>query len=355
MKFNNPTIWDVAKEAGVSISTVSNALTGRKNVSEDLRLRIDGAVKKLGYRADPAASSLKSRSSHMIGFIVPSIDSAFFPAVIRGMQAVLEERGYVINFYATGFHEAAEKQYVRMLMAARADAIILGSVSRDREYLRSLASLEAGGKPIPVVALEQNLTGCSLSSVYIDNRAGGRMAAEHLLEMGVRRPAHILGLEDAPWSAERWEGFREAFAEAGIDLSAESVRAGGFTLEGGYRAAGQLIRSDRQYDGIFAANDLSAAGCLQALLERGIRVPEDIRLIGFDNIDLSALTAVPITSVDVPKGQLGKEAGYAVLRAMENGAVEDISLPLTLIRRRSTDPRCASDSFLQALRGPAEE
>ncbi len=333
------TIWDVAREAGVSIASVSNALTGKNKVSDETRRKIDEAAARLGYSPDPAASSLKTNHSHVIGLIVPSIDSAFFPAVIRGLSRVLGENGYIINFYSTGFNEAVEEKYIRTLLAGRADGIILDSVSEKEDFLRSLTGLTHGKKKVPVIALERDLTPFGLTSVWADNRLGGRLAAEHLAAKGVKRPAHIYGLRAAPWSRDRYEGFREGLAEAGVPFDENRVGDGGFTLEGGYAAAEELLRDGRRFDGLFAANDLSAIGAMKAMERHGLRIPEDAALIGFDDIDASALTTPSVTTIHVPKTELGKQAGEAVMRAVEGSEdVGSIRLPLTLVGRRSSDP-----------------
>ena len=331
------TIWDVAKEAGVSISSVSNALNGKNKVSEKTRERIDAAVKKLGYTVDPAASSLKSRSTRVIGLIVPSIDSAFFPAVIGGLQGVLEKNGNIINFNSTDFSEGDEEKYVKTLLDANADGLIIDSVSRRESFLSSLSGLSNGKKRVPVIALERDLTGLGLTSVYADNYKGGRMAAEHLLSRGSKHPAHIFGRPTAPWSHERLKGFLDVLGESGIEFSDRHLTNGGFSLSGGRKAAEQLL-SVGGFDAIFAANDLSAVGAMQALLQSGVRVPEDVRLIGFDNTYVTSLTTPTLSTIDLSKKRLGKEAGEAVLRALSGEkSAEHIELPLTLICRRSSE------------------
>ena len=331
------TIFDVAEEAGVSISTVSNALTGKKKVSAETRERIDAAVRKLGYSTDPAASSLKSRHSHIIGLVVPSIDSAFFPAVISGLQSVLEENGYIINFYATGFNAAVEEKYIQTLLHSRADGIILDSVSTDRNFLRSVTSLGSSRKNVPVIALERDLTDLGLTSIYADNYRGGKMAALHLAEKGAGRIAHIVGLAAAPWSHDRHAGYRDGLEEAGLSYDPKLVVQGDFSLLGGYRATEELLGSGEKFDAIFAANDLMAVGVIKALCAHGIRVPEDVFIVGFDNTYVAALTTPPVTTIDIPKYQLGVQAGEAVMRALETGETgERICLPLRLMERRST-------------------
>lgn len=338
MIYMNSTIWDVAREAGVSISSVSNALNGKKNVSDETRKKIDEAVKKLGYIADPAASSLKTKSSHIIGLILPSIDSAFFPAVISGLQNALEKNGYIINFYFTGFNKKVEEKYIRTLLSNRADGIILDSVNCDESFLGSVTSLRYGKKRVPVIAIERNLTHLGLTSVFADNHLGGMMAAEHLAACGVRKPAHIFGLEAAPWSSERFEGFKSGLAQAGIEFDPSLLARGDFSLTGGNAAAGKLLSDGREFDGLFASNDLSAVGAMQALAEYGRRVPEDTAIIGFDNTYVTSLTTPAISTINIPKQRLGEEAGAAVIRAIESGgSVEKIELPLTLIERRSTE------------------
>ncbi len=331
------TIRDVAREAGVSIASVSNALNGKKKVSDETQARIEEAVKRLGYVADPTASSLKSGSSHIIGLIVPSIDSAFFPAVIAGLQSTLERRGYIINFYATDFVAENEKKYLSALLASKVSGIIIDSVSTSRAFLSSLSGLSSAKRRIPVIALERDLTEFGLTSVFTDSFAGGRLAAEHLLSMGVRHPAHISGRASAPWSHDRLDGFCSVLSEAGIALPSELIESGDFTLDGGYSAASRLMARDGSIDGIFAANDLSAVGAMRALLDVGRRIPEDIALVGFDNTYITSLTTPTVSTVEIPKDKFGSLVGEAVIRAIEgSGAVERIELAARLIERASS-------------------
>ena len=332
------TIFDVAQEVGVSIATVSNALTGKKKVSEATRAKIDAAVQKLGYTADPAASSLKSCNSRIIGLIVPSIDNAFFPAVIRGLSSVLEPSGYIINFYSTGFHAEMEEKYIHTLLNLRADGIILDSVSRDERFLRSLASLKFGKKRVPVVALERDLTGLGMTSIYSDNHYGGKLAATHLAKRGAKHVAHVRGPETAPWSQDRYEGFRAGLREAGLSENPALVVDGDFTLQGGRLAAEQLLASGVPFDAVFAANDLMAIGVIKTLMAHGLRVPEDVLVVGFDNTYVAALTTPPVTTVDLPQHHLGEQAGHAIMKAIASGGVEQHCLPLSLIERRSSNP-----------------
>lgn len=344
------TIFDVAREAGVSIASVSNALTGKKKVSAETRERILAAVARLGYEVDPLASSLKSRSSHIIGFIVPSIDSAFFPAVIGGLQSVLEKAGYTINFYATDFTAEREEKAIRSLLAGRADGIVLDSVSTDETFLRSLSALEYNKKRVPVIALERDLTRLGLSSIYADNHRGGCLAAAHLATRGVRHPAHICGRISAPWSKDRLDGFAEGLTAAGLYLDPALTVRGDFSLHGGYLAAEQLIATGIPFDSVFAANDLMAVGAIKALTAHGLRVPEDVVVVGFDNTYISALTSPPVTTVDIPKRRLGEEAGAAILRAIETPSeCERIPLPLQLIERRSSNPLMPADPIIEGF------
>jgi len=344
------TIFDVAREAGVSIASVSNALTGKKKVSAETRERILAAVARLGYEVDPLASSLKSRSSHIIGFIVPSIDSAFFPAVIGGLQSVLEKAGYIINFYATDFTAEREEKAIRSLLAGRADGIVLDSVSTDETFLRSLSALEYSKKRVPVIALERDLTRLGLSSIYADNHRGGRLAAAHLAARGVQHPAHICGRISAPWSKDRLDGFAEGLTAAGLSLDPALTVRGDFSLHGGYLAAEQLIATGIPFDSVFAANDLMAVGAIKALTAHGLRVPEDVAVVGFDNTYISALTSPPVTTVDIPKRRLGEEAGAAILRAIQTPSeCERIPLPLQLIERRSSNPLMPADPIIEGF------
>ena len=163
------------------------------------------------------------------------------------------------------------------------------------------------------------------------------MAAKHLVQKGAQHPAHIYGLQDAPWSHDRHDGFRDCLQQKGV-YDPQLVVKSDFSLTGGYQAAEQLIHCGKKFDAIFAANDLMAAGAIKALALHNIRVPEDVIVVGFDNTYVATLTSPPITTINLPKIQLGIESGKAIIRMIENSpAVERICLPLTLMERRSSN------------------
>lgn len=341
-----PSIKDVAEMAGVSISTVSNVIRGTKYVSPELRTRIQGAIQQLGYEVNPIASGLKSRSTMTIGVVITNIHRIFFPQLIRGIQELCTRHGFNLVYYDSADRLDKEQQYVRQLKHSWVDAIILDSVApeHERTYLKELSEIEHRRKRVPVISLERRLTAQGISSVVVDNRLGGRLATRHLLEMGCRKPAFISGPMDSCMVRDRFAGFREELERDGLDFADQRMGLGDFSPQSGYQAMSSLLARGVEIDGLFAANDQMAIGALKALKERGLRVPDDIRMVGFDNTFVASIVEPSLTTIHVPKYRMGQEAARLALEAVAaRGEVEEhrpqlVELPVDLIVRRSTSP-----------------
>jgi len=337
-------IKDVAKLAGVSISTVSNTISGTKFVSTPLKKRVREAIKELDYEVNPVASSLKSKSTKSIGVVIPDVSKIFFPQLIKGIQDYTSQKGYNFVLCSTNDDFEKEKSFVRMLESNWIDGIILDSVSNfnDSRYVGFLAKLGGRGKSIPVVSLERKVVGGDIRSVSIDNYAGGRMAVRHLIECGCRKVAHITGPSYCSMANERFRGYKDELKDNGLTCSNKRVVNGDFFPIRGYDAMNELLAGGIEIDGVFAANDQMAVGALKAMKEHGYRVPEDIKLAGFDNTFVSSLVEPALTTVDVPIYKMGTAAAKLLITQIngrEGGGVEDVLLPINLIVRQSTGPK----------------
>jgi len=334
-------IKDVARLAGVSIATVSHVTRGTKYVSEPLRKRVFKAIETLGYEVNPVASGLKSKNTRVIGIVLSSLNSVFFPPVVRGIEDVISKRGYRLTFCNTGFSDKREREVVRMLRGSWVDGIILDSVAdfKDSEYVQFLARLGMPKKRIPVVSLERKVDDSAILSVRIDNYEGARMSVRHLVERGCRRIVHIAGPEFCSMANDRLCGFREEMAEQGLGVGPKAVVRGDFSPEQGYVAMGRLLKANPELDGVLSANDQMAIGAIKALQEHGRRIPEDVKIAGFDNIFVSSLIEPSLTTIDVPRYEMGRAAAGLLLDRLTNpeAELEDVLLPIRLVVRHSTD------------------
>lgn len=305
-------ITDVAARAGVSVGTVSNVLNGRATVSAAAAERVRAAIDALGYVRNDAARQLRAGRSRSIALIVLDAGNPFFAAVARGAEARAADDGYVVLLGSSGADPDHERLYLDQFREQRVAGVLLTPADADGDVVERLAA--AG---IPVVLVDEQMHGSDVCAVSVDDVEGGHLAVAHLLARGRRRIAFVAGPLTTRQVADRLAGARRAVAEvdgAGLEV----IEADAMTVLAG-RAAGERVRerADRP-DAVFAANDLLAVGVLQALTMLGdIRVPDDIALVGYDDIDFAAATVVPLTSVRQPAEALGSTAVDLLLRQLD--------------------------------------
>ncbi|MEJ1154319.1 LacI family DNA-binding transcriptional regulator [Microbacterium marmarense] len=330
-------IDEVARRAGVSTATVSRALSGRGNVSAPTRVRVETAAAQLGYVVSASASSLASGRMRNIGVLVPYIDRWFFSTVLSGIATALMRRGYDITLYNLTADRAERRDlFQTFLRRQRVDGIVAISIELDATETELLRQLK-----LPVIAIGG--PNPQLTTLTVDDVAVARLATEHLLTLGHREIAHIGANPefdiDFHVPTQRRLGFEHALADAGIAAEAALYEPADFTIEGGFRAAKQLLgKPGVSPSAIFAASDEMAIGALLAARELGYRVPDDLSVVGIDGHDLGEF--FNLTTVDqFPLGQ-GERAAEALLRELEPSACDPLqeptSLPYELIVRGST-------------------
>ncbi|MEV7767963.1 LacI family DNA-binding transcriptional regulator [Microbacterium sp. NPDC086615] len=307
-------IKDVAAHAGVSVGTVSNVLNARDTVSPGVVERVRASIDALGYVRNDAARQLRAGRSRAIALIVLDVGNPFFAAVARGAEARAAADGYVVLLGSSGADADQERLYLDQFREQRVAGVLLTPADAGGDVVEHLAA--AG---IPVVLVDEQTAGDDVCTVSVDDVEGGYLAVAHLLSRGRRRIAFVAGPLTTRQVADRLAGARRAVAE--VDgASLEVIETDAMTVLAG-RAAGEGLRerSDRP-DAVFAANDLLAVGVLQALTMLGdIRVPDDIALVGYDDIDFAAATVVPLTSVRQPAEALGSTAVDLLLRQLDGG------------------------------------
>jgi len=328
------TIEDVAAQAGVSIATVSRVVNGRYGVSARTIERVQGIIDELGYESSLVARSLRSQHTNVVAILVSGIEP-FSAELLKGAARALQDTGFELIVYSGGMsgQEGWERRSLSRLSGTLADGIIL--VTPTVVEVRTHQ---------PVVAVDPHVGGSSLPTVTAQNLEGARAATRHLVALGHRRIAFLAGRPDLESARRREAGYREALAEAGIAFDPDLVRVGAFTEETARVPAHELLTLPDRPTAVFAANDLSAIEVLRTAAELGLSVPDDVSVVGFDNIPESALTDPPLTTVDQSIQALGQEAVRLLLDLIEHpdraaGAdPAQVTLPTELVVRRSTRP-----------------
>jgi LacI family transcriptional regulator len=325
----------IAAELGVSITTISKVLNNHADIGPATRARVLARVEELGYRPNAVARSLTLRRTHTVGVIIPDLMHSFFVEIVAGLEAIAAERGYGVLICASGEDPKRERAALEMLRARQVDGIVLASATAtsNTALLRDLVSHGAALVMIdrddhPRVACHRVLT---------DDVKVGRLATEHLLSRARRSIAHLAGPPIAH-AQRRVQGYREALAAARGRIRPPRVVQGGFMEADGYRAMTALLQSSR-VDGVFAANDPSAIGAMRAIWDAGLRVPDDISVVGAGDVAYSDLIRVPLTTVRWSKRDLGQQAAALILDEMEaTGKVRPrrVIIPPELVVRESS-------------------
>ncbi len=303
------TIKDVARESGVNISTVSRALNNGYGVNAQTRELVVSVARRLNYRPNSVARGLVTGRSHSVGLIVSDIRNPFFADVARGAADAARSENCDLVLCNSDLDAARQMGYMQSLLEKRVDGILMNSVSALRpEEQKQLA--ECG---VPIVLLNRSESSRAFSTVAADNEGGGALAAQHLLDLGHRNIAHITGPSQHGNLSDRTRGFVQTLMKAPVPVVPQ-VLHGAFDFEGARTLTHQLLDRHPKTTAIFAANDVMAFGVVRAALDRGLKIPGDLSLIGFDNIEFSSIIQPPLTTIHQPKYEMGHAAVEILLR-----------------------------------------
>lgn len=308
------TLEQVAARAGVSPSTVSRILNGTATVSELKRAAVDEAIRTLGFRPNPVARGLAGGRTMSIGVVTQRISSPFYGEALSGIEVALEAAGYVPLFVSGNWNEVDERKAIETLLSRRVDGVI---VLAGRLGNAELAALSTS---VPMVVVGRQVAGERLFSFSFDNRAGARLATEHLLSLGHRRIALLLGDLVHDDAIDRQNGYLDALAAAGIPVDAELVVQSDYTEAGGMLAVSRLLERDAAFSAIFSSNDQMAYGAILGLARRNLRVPDDVSIVGFDDLIMSRYTMPPLTTVRHAVYETGVQAAAAMLALLQGEA-----------------------------------
>jgi LacI family transcriptional regulator len=326
------TIRDVAKEAGVSVATVSRVINEKGYVHKDTKRKVLDAIRKLNFQPNPVARGLASKKTGTIAVILPDIMNPFFSTLARAVEDTARSMQYTVIFCNSDDQRPKEQDYIRILQKKYIDGIIFAShhlQEKDVAYMRE--------NEIPFIVLDRAPTQKGCQVIRVNNFKGAVIATEHLLEIGCQKIAHIAGPQSLLTARERLNGYLETVKDLPW-FQSDFIVESDFSLEGGKQAALRLITNHPDVDGIFVGNDLMAIGVLKTLFRLGYRVPEDIAVCGFDGIELTEMTEPELTTIVQPIYELGKMAVVQLLDQIKGKKTihSYIELDVHLVQRAST-------------------
>ena len=326
----------IAGELGVSITTVSKALNNHDDIGRATRARVLAKVAELGYQPNAVARSLSTRRTRTLGIVIPDLMHSFFVEIIAGFEPVASARGYGLLLCSSNEDATKERAELDLLRQRQVDGVVLASAnaSGNTDLLQRLTSLGIG----LVMIDRDDHPGVTCDRVVTDDEEVGRLATSHLLAQGYRRIAHIAG-PPIVHARRREDGYRTALMAAGVRPKGEWVVRGGFMETDGYRAMTKLLGRKSRVDAVFATNDPAAIGAMKAIWDAGLRVPEDVAMVGVGNIALGDLLRVPLTTVSWSRQEEGRLAAELLLDRIGHpsaAAPRRVVVPPELIVRRSS-------------------
>jgi LacI family transcriptional regulator len=312
------TLRDVAKYCGVSTATVSAVVNGAEWVSPGTRVRVQRAVDEMGYRPNQFARGLKTQRGYAVGVIVSDLTNPFFTEIVRSLSHALREDGKALFLCDSDHRFDLAETHLRMLSDGHIVGLVLMGDSVPEEMLRRYLRRRAH---VPIVSIEREYDVEGVSELLVDSELGAYTATRHLIGQGYRRIAMIGGPEQGPGSATyarilRRRGYDRALAEAGLDLDPRLLAQGNFRYAGGQQAMRRLLSAGGAPEAVFAANDMMALGAMSVIRDAGLRIPDDIAVVGFDDIPIAALTAPGLTTMAMPKSELGRAAAATLSRLL---------------------------------------
>lgn len=326
------TLERVAEEAGVSPSTVSRILNGTARVRDSKVRAVEAAIAKLQFKPNPVARSLARGKSMSVGVVTQAIDSPFYGVALAGVEKGLLRGGYSPLFVSGDWLEEHERRCVDHLLGRRVDGIILLTSRLPDAELASLA------RTVPLVVTGRPVKGDRIYCLDVDSTPGARIATEYLIGLGHRRIAFVSGPPDHPDARQRLAGYKAALAAARIPFTSRLVVAGDYREAGGFAALNALLDARVRFSAVFAANDQTAYGVMLALHRRGLGVPRDVSVVGFDDLPTSEFVVPPLTTVHRYTDEIGERAAEATIDLIERRTPRARVSPATLAIRESTRP-----------------
>lgn len=316
---------DVAKKAEVSIATVSRVINNGSNVNEVTRARVLNAIKELKYQPSRVAKRLRSKSSssNLIGVLIPDIQNPFYVDVLRGIEDVTYENNYALIMCNFQQDEKKEKLYLDILQSESIDGLIAAPAHEHDAKVINLVK-----KGLPIVCFDRGLTGVDVDVVLVNNQEGAFKAVDHLIKCGYKRIAHISGLEQLPSSQQRNKGYQEALTKNGLPFDPELIKYGDSKHDSGVKLCEELLSLPEPPDAIFTGNNLMTLGALETIHKRGVKIPEDVAIVGFDDMYWSISLNPPLTAVYQPAYEIGRRSGELLIQRIKDPGRPSIQMIL---------------------------
>jgi LacI family transcriptional regulator len=328
------TIKDVARKAGVAPSTVSRVINDKGYVSPEAKKRVQDAVEELKFRPNSLARGLGGGQTQTIALILPDITNIFFPAIARSVEDAAMVQDYTVILCNSENDPVHEEEYLRILEQKSVDGIVIAGTGPKGSHIR-----RAIKKGIPIVLIDRRLDGAVVDSVFCDNAAGSYLAVNHLLDEGHREVAFLGGPMDISTTREREDGYKLAHQERGLAVDRNLIRYGEFKYESGFQQMNEILNEGRRPTAVFAANDMLAIGANRAIEANNLKIPDDISLVGYDDILWAALEKPPLTTVAQPIYRMGMTACELLLERINGPEAREprqIVLKPELVIRQST-------------------
>lgn len=328
---------DIAQIVGVSVMTVSKALRDEPDVSTATKAKIKKLAQDMGYVPDSSAQGLRTKTTRLLGLLIPSTTNPIYARIVYALEERAHELGYDLIIAHTLNQPEREELCLRRLLSRRVDGLFITPVYRFEAEARIYQ--EIATRKIPTVLLGPPAPFCrNFPAIEIEELVASYNVTKHLLQLGHKQIAYLTGPPAAPWAHERFEGYRRALREAGIDADDRLVFQSGSTIEDGTRAALQMLNEGCQPTAIQSVSDLVAIGCADTLLQQGIKIPEDISIAGFGNVLMAEYFRVPLTTVSQPKFRLGIAAIETMMKLIQGEPIQLKRLTADLVERKSSAP-----------------
>ncbi|HZL77300.1 MAG TPA: LacI family DNA-binding transcriptional regulator [Candidatus Limnocylindrales bacterium] len=328
---------DIAQLIGVSVMTVSKALRDAPDVSAATKAKIKALASQMGYVPDSSAQGLRTKTTKLFGLVIPATTNPIYARIVFALEERAHDLGYDVVLAQTQNKPEREDECIWRLLARRVDGLFITPVYRFEAEARIYQEIVA--RKIPTVLLGSPAPFCkNFVSIEIEELIASYNATKHLLGLGHKKIAYFTGPPAAPWAHERFEGYRRALREAGLEVDDKLVFQAGSTIEDGTKAALQMLNEGCQPTAIQAVSDLVAIGCAETLLSQGIKIPEDISLVGFGNILAAEFYRVPLTTVSQPKHRLGVAALETMMMLIRGEKIQLKRLAAEFVERKSTAP-----------------
>lgn len=326
------TIKDVAKRSGVSVATVSRILNGLEGYTEETKNRVLAVVEELGYQRNAIARGLVTKSTNTIGVLMPSILTLVYAEIIKAIEDVAHKNNYSVFLCNTGINGGRTLDYIRVLGERQVDGIIVASLTPKDEYYKAIMDLN---KPTMLVSTMSYKY--QIPYVKVDDKQAAYAATQYLIEKGHKKIAMIAGIEEDPIAGlPRINGYIEALKDYGIVVEEGLIKYGDFSYNSGKRAMEDLLEEKKDFTAVFAASDDMAVGALSSAYKKGIRVPEDMSIIGYDNTQIAEMSIPALTVVAQPLYNMGKRAAENLFNVIIHGEqVENIIMPHSIVERES--------------------